>query len=98
MPTAKRITNVAPPMPSVGVGRLPRGGRCKQRPPDSRRCEDAMIRKVAALLAYVVVVSALGGTARADFLYSGEAYGAFAPGVVAPPIADTGPLPSAGGM
>jgi hypothetical protein len=28
-------TGVNGPMPSVGVGRLPRGGRCLQRPPDS---------------------------------------------------------------
>ena len=55
-----------------------------------------MIRKAAAPLALFLAVSMLGGTARADFLYSGEAYGAFSPGLV-PPVADTGPLPSGGG-
>jgi hypothetical protein len=56
-----------------------------------------MIRKAAALLALLLAVSALDGTARADFLYGGEAYGAFSPGLV-PPVADTGPLPSGGGV
>jgi hypothetical protein len=57
-----------------------------------------MIRKAAAPFALVVAVSALGGTAQADFIYGGEAYGAFAPGVVAPPVADTGALPAGGGV
>jgi PEP-CTERM motif len=56
-----------------------------------------MIRKAAALLALFLAASALSGAVRADFIYGGEAYAAFAPGVVTPPVADTGPLPPGGG-
>jgi hypothetical protein len=57
-----------------------------------------MIRKTAAVLAVCLLVAASLRTARADFIYSGRAYGAFSPGVVDPPIADTGQLSGGGGL
>jgi hypothetical protein len=56
-----------------------------------------MIRHALALLALCLIVSARTDTSRADFIYGGDAYGAFGPPVVQPPVADTGPLPAAGG-
>ena len=50
-----------------------------------------------AALALAVIVVALTGAARADFVFGGRAYGALSPGIVDPPIADTGALPPGGG-
>jgi hypothetical protein len=56
-----------------------------------------MIRHALVLLVLCLIVSARTDTSRADFIYGGDAYGAFGPPVVQPPVADTGPLPAAGG-
>src|SRR5260370_5025252 len=50
-----------------------------------------------AALALAIVVVALTGAARADFVCGGRAYGALSPGIVDPPLADTGALPPGGG-
>jgi hypothetical protein len=43
-------------------------------------------------------VVVLTGTSRADFVYGGRAFGALSPGIVDPPLADTGALPAGGGV
>ena len=55
-----------------------------------------MARKALAFFLFFVWLSAPGGV-RADFIYGGDAYGAAGPPLV-PNQADTGPLPSGGGM
>src|SRR5262249_3408036 len=77
-----------------------RGSPTFRRPPDSPVGEDAMIRTTTVVLAVCLTLAASGGVAWADFIYGGDAYGAFAPGVPGadPPVADTGPLPATGGM
>jgi hypothetical protein len=54
-----------------------------------------MTRKLLFVAAMALWLSA-GTSAYADFVYSGDAYGLSAPGIIAP-VADTGPLPPGGG-
>ena len=56
-----------------------------------------MIGKAAALLALTLILAVPTAATRADFIYAGQAYAAFAPPVVNAPVAATGPLPSTGG-
>jgi len=56
------------------------------------------MNRTAGWLALALIVATAPGAVRADFIYGGQAYGAFSPGVVDPPIAATGALPATGGV